>query len=73
MMHAISISDAHAFGPCLLTSGHLDFECDTCFMDESVWTGIHVDRTVAAIFPNLLFRKEILKFGRTLSVIQTGS
>jgi hypothetical protein len=44
LMHAISISDACA-------SGHLDLNCDTCLMDEGVRTGIHVVRTVAAIFP----------------------
>jgi hypothetical protein len=51
LMHAISISDARASGPRGLTSGRLDFECDTCLMNESVRTGIHVIRTVAAIFP----------------------
>jgi hypothetical protein len=42
-MHAISISVAWA-------SELLDFECDTCLMDERVRTGIHIIRTVAAIF-----------------------
>jgi hypothetical protein len=55
LMHAISISDAHASGPRGLTSERLDFECDTCLMDERVWTGIHNVQTVAAIFPYLCF------------------
>jgi hypothetical protein len=33
LMHAISISDARAFGPRGLMSGCLDFEWDTCLMD----------------------------------------
>jgi hypothetical protein len=33
-MHAISIFDAHASGPCWLASGRLDLNCDTCLMDE---------------------------------------
>jgi hypothetical protein len=44
LMHAISISDARA-------SGRLDFECDTCLMDECVRTGILIVWTVAAVFP----------------------
>jgi hypothetical protein len=51
LMHAISISDARASRPRGLTSGRLDFECDTCLMDECIRTGIHVIRTVAVIFP----------------------
>jgi hypothetical protein len=51
LMHAISISDACTSGLRGLTSERLDFECDTCLMDESVRTGIHVFRTAAANFP----------------------
>jgi len=53
LMHAISIFDARALEPYWLASGCLDLNCDTCFMDEHVQTGIHVIRTVAAIFPYL--------------------
>jgi hypothetical protein len=55
LMHAIPVSDAHASGPRRLTSGRLDFEYDTYLMDERVWKGIHVVRTVAVIFPLLCF------------------
>jgi len=51
LMHAISISNARASGPCWLVSGRLDFECDTCLMDKHF-------RTVAAIFPYLCFGKK---------------
>jgi hypothetical protein len=57
LMHAISISDAHAFRPCWLVSGRLDLNCDTCLMDEPVRTGIHVIRTVASIFPYLCLER----------------
>jgi hypothetical protein len=53
LMHAISIYDARAYRPCLLASGHLDLNCDTCLMDECFRTGIHVVRMVVAIFPYL--------------------
>jgi hypothetical protein len=55
----------------MLTSGRLDFECDTCLMDEHVRTGIQVVQTVAAIFPYLYFGKKSRSFGRTLSVVRT--
>jgi hypothetical protein len=58
LMHAISISNARAFGPCWLASGSLDLNYDTCLMNERVGTGIHVIRTVAAIFPYLCFGKK---------------
>jgi hypothetical protein len=58
LMHAISISDARASRPWWLASGRLDLNCDTCLMDEHVWTGIHVIRTVAVIFPYLCFGKK---------------
>jgi hypothetical protein len=41
-----------------MASGRLDFECMTCLMDEHVWTGIHIVRTVAAVFPYLCFGKK---------------
>jgi hypothetical protein len=44
LMHTISITDARA-------SGRLDLNYDTCLMDKRIWMGIHVVRTVAAIFP----------------------
>jgi hypothetical protein len=57
LMHAISISDTRVrtMRTIVRTYG---FECDTCLMDESVQTGIHVVRTVAAIFPYLCFGKK---------------
>jgi hypothetical protein len=58
LMHAISISDAHASGPWRLASGRLDFECDTCLMDERVWMGIHIVQMVAAIFSYLCFGRK---------------
>jgi len=51
LMYAISISNARASRPCWLAYRRLDFECDTCLMNKWVRTGIHVVRTVAAIFP----------------------
>jgi hypothetical protein len=51
LMHGISKPVARASGPRGLTSRHLDYECDTFLMDERVWKGIYVVRTVAAIFP----------------------
>jgi hypothetical protein len=51
LMHAISISDAR-------TSGRLDFECDTCLMDECV-------RTVAANFPYLCFGRKSHSWSNT--------
>jgi hypothetical protein len=51
LMHAISISDAHA-------SWRLDLNCDTCLMDEHVRTGIHIVQTVVAIFPYLCYGKK---------------
>jgi hypothetical protein len=56
-MHAISISDARASGPCLLASGRLDLNCDTCLMDERVRTGFHIVWTVATIFPYLCLER----------------
>jgi hypothetical protein len=51
LMHAISISDARASGPCWLAFGRLDLNCNTCLMDERV-------RTVATNFPYLCFGKK---------------
>jgi hypothetical protein len=36
-----------------MASGWLNLNYDSCLMDERVRTGIHVVRTVAAIFPYL--------------------
>jgi hypothetical protein len=71
-MHAISISDARAPEPWWLASKRLDFECDTCLINERVRTRIHVVWTVAAIFPYLCFGRKSWSFGRTLKVVQTG-
>jgi hypothetical protein len=65
LMHAISISDARASGPRGLTSESLDFECDTCLMDERVRTGIHVVRMIAAIFPYLCFGEKSRSWSNT--------
>jgi len=58
LMHAISISDARVSEPWWLASRLLDLNCDTCLMDERIWTGIHVIWTVAGIFPYLCFGKK---------------
>jgi len=58
LMHAISISDARAFGPWRLASGRLDFEYDTCLMNERFQTEIHIVWTVAKIFPYLCFGRK---------------
>jgi hypothetical protein len=65
LMHAISISDARASGPRGLTSGRLDFECDTCLMNERVRTLFHIVRTVAANFPYLCFGKKYRSWSNT--------
>jgi hypothetical protein len=59
MMHAISISDARASRPWRLASGRLDFECDTCLMDERIRTG------VATNFPYLCFGKKSCSWSNT--------
>jgi len=56
-MHAISISDARASGPCWLVSRRLDLNSDTCLIDERVQTGFNVVRTIAAIFPYLYLER----------------
>jgi len=65
LIHAISISNVRASGPRGLTSGGLDFECDTCLMDDHIQTGIHVVWTVAAIFPYLCFGKKSHSWSNT--------
>jgi len=51
--------------PWRLTSGRLDFECNTCLMDERVRTWIHVIWTVAAIFPYLCFGRKAHSWSNT--------
>jgi hypothetical protein len=58
LMHAISISDARASEPRGLTTGRMDFQCDTYLMNERVRTGFHIIWTVAANFPYLCFEKK---------------
>jgi len=58
LMHAISIYVARMSGPWRLAYGRLDFECITGRLDKCVWTGIHIIRTVAIIFPYLCFGKK---------------
>lgn len=64
-MHAISISVTRTSGPWRLVSGRLNFECDTCLMDERGRTGIHIVRTVAAIFPYLCFGRKSHSWSNT--------
>jgi len=42
LMHGISISDARPSEPRGLMFERLDFECDTCLMNERVRTGFHI-------------------------------
>jgi len=63
--HVISIYVARAFEPWRLTSGHLNFECATCLMDERDQTGIHIVRTIAAIFLYLCFGKKSCSWSNT--------
>jgi hypothetical protein len=65
LMYAISISDAHAFGPWWQASGRLDLNCDTCLMDERVQTGYQVVRTVAAIFSYLCLERNLEAWSNT--------
>jgi hypothetical protein len=65
LMHIISIFDAHTSGPWRLATRRLDFECDTCLMDEHVRTGVHIVRTVAANFPYLCFGKKSCSWSNT--------
>jgi hypothetical protein len=65
LMHAISISDARVSGPRGLTSGRLDFECDTCLMNGRVRTGFHIVWMVAANFPYLSFGKKSRSWSNT--------
>jgi hypothetical protein len=58
LMHAISIYEVRAFGPWRPSSGRLNFECETCLMDERVRTGIHIVRMVATVFPYMCFGKK---------------
>jgi len=64
-MHAISIYEAWAFGPWILSSGWLNFECTTCLMNECIRTGIHIVRTVAYVFPYLCFGKKSHSWSNT--------
>jgi hypothetical protein len=65
LMYAISISDARSSGPRGLTYGCLDFECDTCLMNERVRTGFHIVQTAAANFPYLYFIKKSRSWSNT--------
>jgi len=58
LMHTISIYQAHASWPWRPLSGHLNFEWVAFLMDERVRTGIHIVRTVTAVFPYLCFGKK---------------
>jgi hypothetical protein len=58
LMHAISLFDTRVSGPGWLASRRLDLNCDTCLMDERVRTGIHIVRTIVAIFTYLCFGKK---------------
>jgi hypothetical protein len=65
LMHTIFISDARASGPRGLTSGRLNFECDTCLMNERFRTGFHIVQTVAANFPYQCFGKKSCSWSNT--------
>jgi hypothetical protein len=65
LMHAISISNERASGPCWLSFGCLDLNCDTYLMDERVRTGIHVVQSVAAIFPYLCLERNLEAWSNT--------
>jgi len=65
LMHAISIYVASVSRPWKLASGRLNFECETCLIDGHVRTGIHIVRTVAAIFPYLFFGKKSHSWSNT--------
>jgi hypothetical protein len=58
LMYAISIYEARASGPWRTSSGCMNFECPTCLVDERIQMGIHIVRTVAAVFPYLCFGKK---------------
>jgi len=45
-----STSVKRASGPCWQTSKRLNLNCDSCIKEKRVRTGIHIVRTVAAIF-----------------------
>jgi len=55
LTHAIFIWVARTSGTWRLASRRLDFECTTCLMDECIRKGIHIVRTVAAVFQYLCF------------------
>jgi hypothetical protein len=65
LMHAIFIYEARASRPWGLMSRHLDFECTTCLMNERVRTGIHIVRTIVAVFPYLCFGKKSHSWSNT--------
>jgi len=65
LMHTISIYEAWASRPWRLTSRWLNFVCTTCLMKESVRTGPHIVRTVAAVFPYLCFGKKSFNLSNT--------
>jgi hypothetical protein len=71
LLHAISILVVRASQPCWLASGRFNLNCDSCPMDECIWTGIHVVRTVESIFPYLNLERKS-EAGRTLRVVRTG-
>jgi hypothetical protein len=70
LMHAIFIYEVRVSKPWRMTSGLLNFECMTCLMKESVRTGTHIVRTVAAVFPYLCFGRNSIA-GRTLNDVRT--
>jgi hypothetical protein len=64
-MHTISIYVARVSGPRMLSSKCLNFESATCLMDKHIRTGIHIIRTVTAIFPYLCFGKKSHSWSNT--------
>jgi hypothetical protein len=51
LLHGISISVEHSFGPWQTVVWTVEFELRTYLKESRVLTGIHVVRTVAALFP----------------------
>jgi hypothetical protein len=70
LMYAIFIYEAWVSGPWTLTSGLLNFVSTTCLMKESVRTGTHIVRTVAAVFSVYVLKRNLLTC-QTLKNVRT--
>jgi hypothetical protein len=65
LMHVISIYEARSSGPWRPSSGRLNFEWETCLMDERIRTRFHIVRTVAVVFPYMCFGKKSHSWSNT--------